>query len=247
MALPAEPRVNRAVDRDALPGQLAVRGNKAPTVGARFGRGSRSCRGSPGRDDVGGPSLHSAGGATGCDDHCSKKCRALHCEPPWLTMRDCKQVQSWSARNTGAVCSNAREFRSEWQPRNSHVKRPTGSVDDIIGGIAESTKACRSMICAADLPRWGYGPRNCDFGALFFCRNDPRLVDSCRSNRSPSPGRVRKKARATAGLFLLRGFLLVVAAGTRRGATVLGVAGSAQCGRTVCIAVRIAVVRMQDD
>ena len=98
VALPAEPRVNRAVDRDALPSQLAVRGNKAPTVGARLGRGSRRCRGSSGRDDVGGPRLHSAGGATGCDDHCSKKCRALHCEPPWLNMHDCKQVQSWSAR-----------------------------------------------------------------------------------------------------------------------------------------------------
>jgi hypothetical protein len=45
----------------------------------------------------------------------------------------------------------------------------------------------------------------------------------------------------------MRGSLLVVAAGTRRRAAELGRAGSAQCGRTVWIAVRIAVVRMQDD
>ena len=44
-----------------------------------------------------------------------------------------------------------------------------------------------------------------------------------------------------------QGFLLVVAAGTSRRATELGVAGSAQCGRTVWIAVRIAVVWMQLD
>jgi hypothetical protein len=44
-----------------------------------------------------------------------------------------------------------------------------------------------------------------------------------------------------------KGVLLVVAAGTGRRATELGIAGSAQCGRTIWIAVRIAVVRMQDD
>jgi hypothetical protein len=42
----------------------------------------------------------------------------------------------------------------------------------------------------------------------------------------------------------LKGFLLVVAAGTGRGTSELGIAGPAQCGRTVWIAVRIAVVRM---
>ena len=40
---------------------------------------------------------------------------------------------------------------------------------------------------------------------------------------------------------------LVVAGGTRRRAAELGRAGSAQCGRTVWIAIRIAVVRMQED
>jgi len=55
VALPAEPRVNRAVDRDAPPSQLAVCGNKVPTVGARLGRGSRR---SAGRDGVGGPRIH---------------------------------------------------------------------------------------------------------------------------------------------------------------------------------------------
>jgi hypothetical protein len=38
---------NRAVDRDALPGQLAVRGNKVPSVGARLGRRSRGGRRGP--------------------------------------------------------------------------------------------------------------------------------------------------------------------------------------------------------
>ena len=41
--------------------------------------------------------------------------------------------------------------------------------------------------------------------------------------------------------------LLVVAAGTGRRAAELGIAGSAQCGRTIWISVRIAVVRMQGD
>jgi hypothetical protein len=40
------------------------------------------------------------------------------------------------------------------------------------------------------------------------------------------------------------GTLLVVAARARRRPAVLGASGSAQCGRAVCIAVRIAVVRM---
>src|SRR5258705_6948819 len=85
MALPAEPRGNRAVDRDALPGQWAVRGNKAPTIGARLGRGSRRCRGSPGRDDVGGPRLHSPEGASAREDHCSKKAELLHASLPGST------------------------------------------------------------------------------------------------------------------------------------------------------------------
>jgi hypothetical protein len=45
----------------------------------------------------------------------------------------------------------------------------------------------------------------------------------------------------------MRGFLLVVAAGTGDRAAELGVARSAQCGRAVWIAVRIAVVRMHPD
>src|SRR5260221_343775 len=43
----------------------------------------------------------------------------------------------------------------------------------------------------------------------------------------------------------MRGFLLVPAAGTGRRAAELGRAGAAQRGRTVWIAIRIAVVRMQ--
>ena len=45
----------------------------------------------------------------------------------------------------------------------------------------------------------------------------------------------------------MRGFLLVVAAGTGNRAAELGVARSAQCGRAVRIAIRIAVVRMHPD
>ena len=44
-----------------------------------------------------------------------------------------------------------------------------------------------------------------------------------------------------------RGVFLVITAGTGRRAAERGGAGSAQCGRTVWIAIRIAVVRMQDD
>ena len=40
----------------------------------------------------------------------------------------------------------------------------------------------------------------------------------------------------------MRGFLLILAAGTGRRAAELGGAGPAQCGRTACSAVRIAVV-----
>src|SRR5258706_12538935 len=54
--------------------------------------------------------------------------------------------------------------------------------------------------------------------------------------------RVHKKAPRECGAFFL-----VVAAGAGRRAAELGVAGSAQCGRTVWIAVRIAVVWMRLD
>ena len=82
MALPADARVNRAVDRDAVPGELAVRVNKVPSAGARLGSGSRRGRRSVGRDGVGGPRLHRAQDAGGGEDRCSKNAELCNGSPP---------------------------------------------------------------------------------------------------------------------------------------------------------------------
>ena len=55
VALPAGARVYCAEDRDALPGQLALRGNKIPSVSAQRGGRLHRCRLSLCRNDVGGP------------------------------------------------------------------------------------------------------------------------------------------------------------------------------------------------
>src|SRR6266404_2550482 len=59
-------------------------------------------------------------------------------------------------------------------------------------------------------------------------------------------GHISREECAKSSAFM-RGFLLVITAGTGRRAAELGAARSAQCGRAVWIAVRIAVVRMQPD
>src|SRR6266850_1000571 len=43
-------------------------------------------------------------------------------------MHDCTLVQSWPATQNRRHISDAREFRSEWQPRHSDLKEPTGSA-----------------------------------------------------------------------------------------------------------------------
>ena len=68
MSLVSEPRVDRTVERDAVPGQLAVRCDKVSKAGARLGR-------------VGGPRLHSAAGASGREDRCSKNAEFRHGSP----------------------------------------------------------------------------------------------------------------------------------------------------------------------
>ena len=72
MSLVGEPRVNHAVERDAVPGQLAVRFNKVPKASARLGRG------------VGG--RHSAAGASGREDRCSEYAELGDGRPPCLNI-----------------------------------------------------------------------------------------------------------------------------------------------------------------
>src|SRR5262249_44696938 len=68
VSLVGEPRVNHAVERDAVPGQLAVRFDKVPKARARLG--------------VGGPRLHSAAGASGREDRYSEYAQLGHGSPP---------------------------------------------------------------------------------------------------------------------------------------------------------------------
>jgi len=72
VSLVGEPRVNHAVERDAVPGQLAVRFNKVPKASARLGRG------------VGG--RHSAAGASGREDRCSEYAELGDGRPPCLNI-----------------------------------------------------------------------------------------------------------------------------------------------------------------
>ena len=58
VSLVGEARVDHAVERDAVPGQLTIRFDKVPKACARLG--------------VGGPRLHSAAGASGREDRCSE-------------------------------------------------------------------------------------------------------------------------------------------------------------------------------
>ena len=67
MSLVGEARVDRTVERDAVPGQLAVRCDEVPKARARLG--------------VGSPRLHSAAGASGREDRCSKNAEFRHGSP----------------------------------------------------------------------------------------------------------------------------------------------------------------------
>src|SRR5262249_29559176 len=92
VTLPAEPSVNRAVERDAVPGQLAVRFDKVPKAGARLGRG------------VGG--LHSAAGASGREDRCSKNAELRHGSPPAPTWT----IVTWKMSVTRHIPTLAKNF-----------------------------------------------------------------------------------------------------------------------------------------
>jgi hypothetical protein len=85
MALPADPCVNRAVDRDAVPSQLTVRVDKVPNARARLGRGSRRGRRSLAWGGIGGPCLRPARGNSSCEDRCRKNAELVNGSPPAST------------------------------------------------------------------------------------------------------------------------------------------------------------------
>src|SRR6202040_4116109 len=87
VGLVGAPHVDDAVDRDALPGQVAVRGNKVPKVGARLGLGSRR------RGAVGGPRLCAAHRAGGCEDRGSNNAEPSNASLPCPNMEDCDVVK----------------------------------------------------------------------------------------------------------------------------------------------------------
>jgi hypothetical protein len=110
------PRVNCAVDRDAVPSQQAVRGNKAPSFGARLGRRSRR-RGL--RHDVGGPRLHFAGGAATASITAAKTAELCNASLPELNMHDCDLVQSRQGRrcqngSRATVILKGQRVRRRW-------------------------------------------------------------------------------------------------------------------------------------
>src|SRR6266536_1236075 len=104
VTLPAEPRVNRAVDRDAVPGQLAVRLDEVPNAGARLGRGGRRGRRSLARGVVGGPRLHPTRGASRCENRCNKNAELRHGSPPALDM-DHRDLEKVSYKAQSMLCA----------------------------------------------------------------------------------------------------------------------------------------------
>ena len=77
--------------KPAVPGQLAVRFDEVPKARARLG--------------VGGPRLHSAAGASGREDRCSKNAELRDGSPPASTWA----IVTWKmtvARHTPALAEN---------------------------------------------------------------------------------------------------------------------------------------------
>ena len=105
MSLVGEPRVNHAVERDAVPGQLAVRFDKVPKARARLG--------------VGGPRLHSAAGASGREDRCSEYAELGDGRPPCLNI-DHPDLEKDSYKTPSGL---GRKFLSLWLPRHSGFAR----------------------------------------------------------------------------------------------------------------------------
>src|SRR6266404_8307853 len=56
-------------------------------------------------------------------DHCSKNAELCHASLPGSTCTIVRWYKVGRQHGTGAIYSDARNFRSEWQPRHSHLKR----------------------------------------------------------------------------------------------------------------------------
>src|SRR5262249_2119738 len=106
VSLVGEPRVDHAVERDAVPGQLAVRFDEVPKAGARLG--------------VGGPRLHSAARASGREDRYSEYTELRHGSPPALDVDD----PDLENDNYKTVSTLTKNFGSEWRPRHSGFCTP---------------------------------------------------------------------------------------------------------------------------
>ena len=75
--------------------------------------------------------------ASGCDDHCSKKCRALHCEPPWLNTHDCRMVNLAGKAKLAPYAATPENSDPSGSSRHSHLKRPTGSAATVAVGTRQ--------------------------------------------------------------------------------------------------------------
>jgi hypothetical protein len=94
VSLVSEPRVDRTVERDAVPGQLAVRFDEVPKARARLG--------------VGGPRLYSAAGASGREDRYSEYAELRHGSPPASTWT----ILTWKMTITRHIINLDEKFRS---------------------------------------------------------------------------------------------------------------------------------------
>src|SRR5262249_1293326 len=94
VSLVGEACVDRTVERDAVPRQLAVRFDEVPKAGARLG--------------VGGPRLHSAARASGREDRCSNNAELCHGSPPASTWT----ILTWKMTITRHIINLREKFRS---------------------------------------------------------------------------------------------------------------------------------------
>jgi len=129
VSLVGEPCVNHAVERDAPPGQLAVRFDEIPSA--------RTCLG-PGSGAVGGPRFQRAADASGGKDRCSNNAELLrYGSPPALDVDD-PDLENGSCKTESALGANS---NSVWRTRHDCCSRNELDGDrayaaDFVGTLA---------------------------------------------------------------------------------------------------------------
>src|SRR6267142_6215416 len=60
---------------------------------------------------------------TGCEEHCSQSAELCHASLPGSICPIMTCYKVGRQHRIGAICSDARKFRSEWQPRHKSIAR----------------------------------------------------------------------------------------------------------------------------